>query len=82
MYSTPRVFRGMWDAEKTCGMRYNLRNGKMRKSHLTAQLTDFRQRQLQPFTFTTHPVQYQSRLVYLFKYLIVRKISGVQRSFF
>ena len=32
----PRVFCGMWDAEKTCGMRCNLRNGKMRKSHLTA----------------------------------------------
>ena len=26
----------MWDAEKTCTMRYNLQNGKMRKSHLTA----------------------------------------------
>jgi len=25
-----RIFCGMWDAEKTCGMRYNLRNGKMR----------------------------------------------------
>jgi len=32
----PRVFCGMWGAEKTCVMRYNLRNGKMRKSHLTA----------------------------------------------
>jgi len=31
-----RIFCGMWDVEKTCGMRYNLRNGKMRKSHLTA----------------------------------------------
>jgi len=31
----PRIFCGMWDAENTCGMRYNLRNGKMRKSHLT-----------------------------------------------
>ena len=32
----PRVFCGMWDAEKTCGMRYNLWNEIMRKSHLTA----------------------------------------------
>ena len=31
-----RTICGMLDAEKTCGMRHNLRNAKMRKSHLTA----------------------------------------------
>ena len=56
----PRVFCGMWDAEKTCVMRYNLRNGKCGKVIL--QRTNFRQRQLQPFTFPTHQVQYQHRI--------------------
>ena len=36
----PRAFCGMWDAEKTCGMRYNLRNGKCGKVIL--QLINFR----------------------------------------
>ena len=30
-----------WDAEKRCGMRYNLRNRKMRKSHLSAYKLSF-----------------------------------------
>ena len=30
----PRVLCGIFDAEKTCGMWYNLRNKKMRISHV------------------------------------------------
>jgi len=75
----PRVFRGMWDAEKICGMRYNLRNGIMPKSHLTAYKL-----------IATINIHNSSSavsasdflIVYLLKYLVVRKISGVQKNCF
>jgi len=79
----PWVFCLMWDAEKTCGMRYNLRNGKMQKSHLTAYKLSLASIATIYIHNTSSAVSASDILiVYLCKYLFVRKISGVQRSCF
>jgi len=80
----PRVFCGMWDAEKTCGMRYNLRNEKMRKSHLTAYKLSSAWIATIYIPNTSSAVVSASDIliVNIFKYLVVQKISGVQRSCF